>query len=201
MNQKKKWLGVVLAVVIIVVTGIFGLEKLTLKPGNMNPNSQTDSQIQDWKTYQNNKYGFEIKYPTNWTILENAGDNSDRSVVSLVSSETQEMIRDRKTSSSCDLSVYYYPSIIDEPENKINKLKAITLEEMINKNNMITRIGQIDLDGEQATDVVWGGAGAYYTILSDHANHLYKISSCNKEQRDALTQTESAILESFKFLK
>lgn len=200
MNQKL--IVGILVVFVFAVAGIFGWEKLAInKPSDTNLDSQTDTNAQDWKTYQNGKSGFEIKYPTNWMALENSGDNSDRSIISLVSPETQEMIQNRKTDSSCDLSIYYYFSVADEPENKINEFKATTLEEMIDKNRMITRIGQTTLGGEQATDVIWGGAGAYYTVLSDHANHLYKISSCNKERRNALTKTEMTILESFKFIK
>lgn len=163
--------------------------------------TDTDIDTSDWKTYQHNEYGFEIKYPTSWTILKNAGSNSDRSVISLISPETQKMIQERRMDSSCDLSIYYYFSVTDEPENKSNGLEATTLEEVIDKNRMITRIGQTMLSGEQAIDVVWGGAGAYYTVLSDHGGHLYKLSSCNKEKRGALTSTELTILESFKFLR
>jgi hypothetical protein len=163
---------------------------------------KTDADVadtSDWKTYRSDKAGFEIKYPNDWRALENAGDNSDRSIISLISPGTQKLIQDRKSYSSCDFSIYYYPSVRDEPENKMNGFKATTIEEMINKNSMITQAGQATLGGEQATDVVWGGAGANYTILSGHANHLYIISSCNKERRDALTPTEITILENFKF--
>mgnify|MGYP006323696465 FL=1 len=200
MNQKKIVIGI-LFVVVFAIAGVFVWKKNDIKPNNTNSNQQTNFQVQDWKIYQNDNYGFEIKYPADWAIIENAGDNTDRSVISLVSPETQKIILDKKTSSSCDFSVYYYNSILDEPENKANEFKAITIEEMINKNHMITRIGQIDLGGEPAIDVVWGGAGANYTILSDYKNHLYKISSCAKEKRSALTQTEVAILGSFNFIK
>ena len=200
MNQKKIVIGI-LAVLTLVAVGIFVWGRSAIKPSDTNFNSQTSAETRNWKTYQNSGSGFEIKYPADWMVSENSGDNSDRSVISLVSPETKVMIRDRKTDSSCDLSVYYYLSVVDEPENKSNEFKATTLEEMIDKNRMITRIGQTTLGGERATDVIWGGAGAYYTVLSDHANHLYKVSSCNKERRDALTQTEVTILESFKFIK
>lgn len=200
MNQKKIVVSI-LIMTVLVITGFFIWKKLDIKPSHINSDQQESSQTKDWKTYQNDNYGFEIKYPIDWTIIENAGDNADRSVVSLVSPETQKMVLSKKTSSSCDFSVYYYNSILDEPENRINEFKAVTIEEMINKNHMITRIGQIDLGGEPATDVIWGGAGASYTILSDYKNHLYKISSCAKEKRSALTQTETAILGSFNFTK
>jgi len=199
MNQKLI-IGILVALVLVGV-GIFGLGKLSTTPNGTNPNPKKDIVTQDWKTYQNGQSGFEIGYPSNWTMLENSGDNADPSVISLISPETQEMIRNKKTSSSCDLSVYYYSSMADEPENKINGFKADTLEEIVDKNQMVTRIGRTTLGGEPAIDVIWGGAGASYTILSDHGNHLYKISSCNKERRDLLTKTEMGILETFKFIK
>ncbi len=65
-------LGVIIVTIIIVSCGFFAYQYF-IKPqtpitlpeqtGNVqNSNTQTA----DWKTYKNNKYGFEIKYPNNW---------------------------------------------------------------------------------------------------------------------------------------
>lgn len=155
----------------------------------------------DWKTYRNKECGFEIRYPDDWEMRENTGQNSDSSVISLTSPETRTFIEDRATDSSCDLSVYYYPSIADEPENKYNHDHAVTLEEMISRNPMIAPVGQIELSGQKATDVVWGGNGAYYTILAIRNSHLYKVQFCRKEYKDTLSVIEMGIIRTFQFLE
>ncbi|WP_374683229.1 PsbP-related protein [Accumulibacter sp.] len=155
----------------------------------------------NWKTYRNEKYSFEIRYPDNWEIRKSAGHNSDSSVISLTSPETRKLIQDRATDSSCDLSVYYYPSVPDEPANKYNYDQAVTLEEMISRNPMIRPIGQAELGNQKATDVVWGGNGAYYTILAIRNSHLYKVSFCRKENKDTLSVIEKSIVRTFQFLK
>ncbi len=155
----------------------------------------------DWKTYRNEELGFEVKYPGSWMLVKRTRNEFDGSVIQLVSPEVQEAFQATRIDYSCDWSISYYSSISDEPENKFGGLAASTLAEMISTNRLITKIGKTLLGGEQATDVVWGGNGAYYTILSDHGSHLYKISACHKESRSDLTTTEMTILASFQFTK
>jgi len=69
-------IGVLLLIVIVGAAYWWKMEKQTsenLQQANQNqetnPNS-TDSI--DWKTYMNTEYGFEFKYPTNWTKSENS---------------------------------------------------------------------------------------------------------------------------------
>ncbi|MDO8471814.1 MAG: PsbP-related protein [bacterium] len=158
--------------------------------------AKTDK-MADWKTYSNTKYGFSFKYPSDWKMSENGGNNADPSVVSIVSPETQKA----PGSSPDDMSVYYYPSVADEPENKLNKLGATTLDDMIKKNSMITKIGSTEIGGVQATDVIWGGLGSYYAILTTKNSHLYKVWFSNTSDKSMLTSVEKQILASFTFTK
>jgi hypothetical protein len=163
-----------------------------------NNQSQSDTNIiNNRKTYKNDKYGFEMKYPSNWKMSENSGNNSDPSVVSFISPETQKLIEQKRIQTNCDLSVYYYNSIADEPEND-NELA--TIKEMIDNNQLITKIGTTKLGDKEAIDVVWGGYGAYYTILSENKGHLYKVFFCDKDSKDKLTAIDKNILDSFRFL-
>lgn len=160
----------------------------------------TDTKVvpEGWKAYRSEKYGFEIQYPKDWKISETIGDITYAPVVSLVSPETQVLMEKRRVSETCDLSVYFYDSIKSAPENRD---QATTIEEMISQNELIRRIGPTTLGGVNAIDVVWGGNGAYYSILATKNDHLYNFWSCNKERRDQLSSTEKQIIESFKFVE
>lgn len=80
--QKSKqltWLIIsILVGVLVIVISYFVYQKLTTKSLTQNPNSvnvaTTTDQFADWKTYKNDKYDFEIKYPVGWFISESSID-------------------------------------------------------------------------------------------------------------------------------
>ena len=206
--MQRRYLYAVTGIGVVLLGGIFlvwskRIESEPLQPAEEVAETPTTESLDtsDWKTYRNEEYGFEIRYPDDWEMRENTGQNSDSSVISLAGLETRTLIEDRATDSSCDLSVYYYPSIADEPENKYNHDHAVTLEEMISRNTMIRPIGRTELGNQEATDVVWGGNGAYYTILAIRDSHLYKVQFCRKEYKDTLSVIEMGIIRTFQFLK
>lgn len=64
-KPKPKWLASILVITGIVVLGliIWGGYKL-FKP------TSTEDELKDWRTYRNEIYGFEIKYPRGWLYYE-----------------------------------------------------------------------------------------------------------------------------------
>ncbi len=198
--MQKKFLILAFVALGLIGGAVFVWQKKTSQEVSQGEVKITDAKVvpDDWKIYRSEKYGFELYFPKDWSFSENAGDNGDRSVVSLMSPETKTLMEKHRVSETCDISFYYYDSITSEPENRD---RATTIEEMISQNELVRKIGSTTLGGVNATDVVWGGNGAYYSILAIKNDHLYKVWSCNKERQEQLSPIEKKIIESFKFIE
>lgn len=70
MNQQKSYAKIILIIVIIVILGIVGYFKL-IKNSTTTQQTQTSSETTGLKTYTNNQYGLELKYPENYLLIEN----------------------------------------------------------------------------------------------------------------------------------
>jgi hypothetical protein len=75
---------VVLAVIVISATIYFSTSKYQTNKNQLNiPAQQESTQLDDktvaWDTYQNDEYGFEIKYPSDWGMREAATEFSIKS--------------------------------------------------------------------------------------------------------------------------
>ncbi|MFH0819702.1 MAG: DUF333 domain-containing protein [bacterium] len=155
----------------------------------------------NWQTYRNEKYGFEFRYPNDWVINTN---NSQR--ITLNSSENEQNKKDIESGKMYgegyleDIIFSYYNSLLDEPENSGNNINAKTLEEFVNKNQLISNKEKINFSGDIAWSMTRGGFGAYYTILDVHNEHLYEIMFGRKSNKSDLSATENQILSTFKFI-
>jgi hypothetical protein len=154
----------------------------------------------NWKTYRNEEYNYEVKYPNDWVL-----DEKIKETVTLNSPENEKIRKDIEAGKVYgegymrDIIISYYSSVSEEPENKANKFGAVTIDELIQRDILITPLGQITFAGEKAYEVSWGGFIATYSILVEKNNHLYKITFGNRDKSE-LTETEKQILSTFKFL-
>ncbi len=55
------------------ITNYKQIQNLNTQNGNVD-SSAKDLSIEDWKTYRNDEYGFEVKYPSNWAARNNTQD-------------------------------------------------------------------------------------------------------------------------------
>lgn len=163
----------------------------------------TDSTA-NWKTYKSDIYGYEFKYPADWKILE--GESADNpTMISIRKASTQKAIDDAKSAGNLygpmldDIVVYYYNSVADEPANKTGKLGATTVDELIQKNTLITKVGTEQVGNMQGTGVMWAGHLTDYVVLVTSNSHLYEISFTNRGSKDEVSSEERQILSTFKF--
>jgi len=74
MNKILNIVGVVIAIVAIGA-GVYSMTQKEVAPLVSNENPVENEELKEWKTYKNEEYGFEFKYPENW-IMETE-TNSD----------------------------------------------------------------------------------------------------------------------------
>jgi hypothetical protein len=87
MSKKIIW-GVVIAVIIIAGAAVYGL---SIKPCSPNCFGKSQlSEIKDWKTYTDTKYGFEFKYPADWNVKDYPNSNIGDISVAVQSPERQK---------------------------------------------------------------------------------------------------------------
>ncbi len=127
----------------------------------------------NWKQYENDKYGFAIKYPQNWENPEDISPTADNKYISRISFVSSAGGQDRK-----GFDVYVYPiSRFPGPENTDNLVRK-------NDGNIsgnCARFGAITLGGEgypaKEIDVKGGDPCFEETFFYSLAkgNYLYNI--------------------------
>lgn len=88
-NKIPSWLGFVAIVIGIVILfgGVFAYQYFSVEPAPVVVQTpQVQSPTAGWKTYTNSQYGFEIKYPQDWTIPESRYGSDTKILTDIVSS-------------------------------------------------------------------------------------------------------------------
>ncbi len=178
-------LGIVIAAVIVLGSVAWGGYEL-FKPappeetGEGEEQSAIEDEFADWKTYQNEEYGFEVKYPKDWTSTENS----------------KEQI------------VFFEPGSGPSKEhlgdifiNIINNSKKLSIDEYIKvKPPIVTDKGNITMDGKTAKQILQSGMLEFLTTIIPAGDYFIEITKEEnyQEERD---EAYNKILSTFKFLE
>jgi len=155
--------------------------------------------------YQNVGLGFSLKYPKDWQLKTGAGNNYDKSVITLTSPETLANPNSGVPSGESylkleELSVYYYETLGDEIGGKLNGRSAKTLDELIENDSTITRLSDITINGLPAVEVLMAGHYSSYAVLIENKGHLYKLYFTSAWEKKDLTAEQIQIRDSFQIL-
>ncbi|KKS84963.1 MAG: hypothetical protein UV59_C0012G0056 [Candidatus Gottesmanbacteria bacterium GW2011_GWA1_43_11] len=129
-------------VVLVYLKDLSG-EKLIVDDFNLDEVQETDisdlprdEALQDWKTYRNDEYGFEFKYPSSFTPKEQPDDDTYLSLTSFSENSSQDTIRIEIRDSSLEDQVtlekwsasHTTSKLLDETDLKVSGFAAKKLD-------------------------------------------------------------------------
>ena len=151
------------------------------------------NETSNWKTYKNDQYGFELKYPSTW-IIDVSGVSMGR--IYFVSPE-REISNRNVSETSVDLYIQYYSKLDDFGAANLDELFKKFVVESKDKTAklQVSYPDMLEVSGEKAVGV---GTMAYvgnYSIYTLHNDHAYAIIFGGPK----LTEIGKQILSTFKF--
>lgn len=169
---------------LLVLTGVFGVWYFSNPLPEEESNGSTlltTSKFADWKTYKNEKYGFEIKYPVDHTLYSSVNTQNE-SLIPADSQSNKVAITENEKALFCCEPTTFSLLVVDE---------KITPREWIDKNytkytsqKEIKSIKDIKFAGTNAVELVGGGnLGSTYKLLVMSRNgYLLIINQNNKSE-------------------
>jgi hypothetical protein len=142
----------------------------------------------NWKTYRNEYYGYEIKYPVSWIL-----DSKIRQGSTINSPENEKLFQDIQNGMPYDKE--YVRDIT------ISFINNRTINELLAGYKDINPL-QITFASEKAYEVILPTTTTYnYVIIIEKDSNLYTITFGNRTNKSQLTETDKEILSTFKFIE
>lgn len=150
-----------------------------------------------WKTYTNTKYGFEFKYPSEFSVVEYGG--SSRGGIEYSNLHSIIIIPPGYSDGMEYLVVDYYVDLAN-----LTQKSNLSLEQFLNKDVGGSKnyydINRVSINGNPAYSAIEVGLVGQYKIFIEHGSHVYQIET-NVENSENLDVNQKLILSTFKFTK
>jgi len=155
-----------------------------------------EANFSSWKTYKNDQYGYEFKYPENWLI-----ENDFNTIYRLLGPETQKT---RSVSEYPGLSLWYdimLDTIVkdDLPQYMGLGLKSISDIASSKYSYYFKESKTTTFAGNTAVEAYEQGECRYHVIYIDNSESLLKVSLPCNQSKENLTSIQNQILSTFKF--
>lgn len=150
-----------------------------------------------WRTYRNEEYSFEVKYPPDWK--EDSEDPNYYQGIFAFSLTSPQMVKECKSGLTflCGHSITI--RVLDVPSfSELDK----ELDRQIRESgyNFIGPRKRMKINGYDAYTMSVVGEGSYLYIYFEKNNQVYNIIFWTTHTLDRLTPTLGSILSTFRFL-
>jgi hypothetical protein len=196
---KKNWfsahriLGYVFLIVVAaaIIAGMYYWQTVSNMPQNVEPPVPHQDETANWQTYTNDQYGFEFKYPNDWTLLK----TSQNSPIS-ISVFRSKSVSDTDIPADFRVSVYSDVSALDSSNLGVKSLSDYLDQYSKGQSPFLVNVAPTTL-ADQAGFVAdagpdtFGGGTYYFIPAGDKIFEIYIL--------DPADQTDRSILSAFKF--
>lgn len=233
MNQKTLILSIPVMLAVILLGGWFLSREPKSAPESQNPpavkenppqnagnlqspaNVDTSIDTSNWKTYWNEKYGFELKYPAEW-VATTPSKNMYNEVLSLTSRDTDSKLMGAQNQAGDNVVIHVLASIREDAHVKSLGDSVKNLEDFLSLDVSQTEmrlIEKIEFGGRPAYVVGVFGLTGHYGIIFETESGVYKIvfektnlsmsqgKQMENKLTDILSDREIGILASLKIWK
>jgi hypothetical protein len=188
----QKTLVIILIVVIVALSGVIIWQNLGSKSPAVNNQPPISDETADWKTYTNEQYGFEMKYPSDWSPIEITDSLQRQHLYHFQTPDGEIVFNVGQESYTASLEEY------------INSTKN-TLLNAEGGNYIVSEKKEITVDGRKAIEIPNRGNNyEEVLIFVKNDNSIYEIVFTTKSNRDdvlILAEVLNQMLSTFKFIK